>query len=222
MHCNNNSNRSSLAFKFCNPPRYLQDHSSMVYNTSIEPNDNKEKDLPLNHLGMYENKSCYQEVPNPCNPCKPAYKGTNPLLMSAMRGQILLLDRPEFIGSLPVGDVEHDQIYTKEISKYGGRYKSYDDMNNGQIQYYVSGGISNAYFKPNFVTPAIVSHTLVKDPMDVYRPEYNRQSLKPYSFSSCDDNDCLSFSHDTLEFRQELMEKQMRPQNEKKWSARWF
>ena len=131
------------------------------------------------------------------------------------------LDRPALIGSLPVGDVPHDQIYTKFVGNYGKDYRGYSDIKNGNILYWLDPTLSQVYFQPNFVTTAVVSHELRQDPMDVIRPEYPRKVAKPYEWSACRNVDCDSKTYDTLEFRQDLMERQMRSRNESRYEPRW-
>jgi hypothetical protein len=116
-----------------------------------------------------------------------------------------------------VGNVDKDEIYTKRIGNYGGVYRGYGDMNCGQIQYYIpSDNTADAYFEPNFVTPATIIESRFRDPMDVIRPEYHRHSHAYYNWDACARDQCDSYTHDTLEYRQYLMERQMRRRNEQR------
>lgn len=185
----------------------------LLYKKSIQPNPTLTGYTNLNQIGL--------QFANDYFPYGCGVINQNPLLIDTARGIKCPLDRPHLTGELAVGNVEHDEIYTQNISKYGGVYAGYSSINNGQIQYYTDGKIQDAYFRPNFVSPALVSHSVLKDPMDNDKPEYDRHSLVPYTWNKDTSNDCLSFTHDTLEFRQELMEKQMRKRNQQRYTNRW-
>lgn len=204
--------KKSLELEYCT--------TNKVYKQDIQPQNKLYKYKYLNKLGLSLDEQKY--VPVKCNlskQCQYVYNGHNPLLTEAFRGQKLMLDRPNYTGEVPVGNVCHDEIYTPYFKNYGKNYTNYNDITGGQIQYYID--TSDAYFPPNFITPAIVDHTIQIDPMGVVRPEYNRLTLKQYDWDKCNKDECDSFTHDTLEFRQELMEKQMRKINEQKYELRW-
>jgi hypothetical protein len=155
--------------------------------------------------------------------------GTNPLLFNAARAQRLALDRPNYTGK-PLGNVGEKNpsgnsllahVYSSAYTNYGKDYlPDYSNVNTGQIQYYVNSDIAEPYYEPVFVTPAKVHKVLYTDPMGVQKPEYNRESSAPYMFNACDSSaeNCLSSTHDALEFRQELMEKQMAKVNQSRYS----
>ena len=213
---------NSLAFSGCQKTCRMKYCDSFTpYKVSIQPQCSPDVPKGLNHMGIKLDEKAYQKTNTEY--CGKGYIGCNPILVDAPRAQRLVLDRPNYTGEMCVGDVPKDDIYSAEISKIGKGATSYEDLYGGQIQYYVAPGTSDPYFEPIFVTPAFVEHTLFRDPMGVVRPEYKRVSLKPYAWSECStDRDCDSFTHDTLEFRQELMEKQMRKINEQKYDTRWY
>lgn len=222
---------SSLGIPNCTEPACFKSSctTSQTYAQNIQPtHPNKpNQTVRLNPLGVTYD-SHYTPVHTSMNgPCATAFRGTNPKLIDPPRNQTMLLDRPNFVGEVGLGfgtdDIQCvDQIYSPVFNSYGKGYKSYQDINAGQIQYYISTDHEQAYFNPNFTSPAVVNHSMYQDPMGVVRPEYSRASLKPYSWNACaSDRDCDSRTHDALEFRQELMEKQMRKQNEQRYSPRW-
>lgn len=211
---------SSLALPNCSVPSGFACSNRQVYYQDVQPKPDNMKYTPLNPLGMRLSQ-CYTKLQNPVQGCSSVgYVGSNPLLISAPRGEKLVLDRPNYTGEVCVGNVPHDEIYTPQFANYGKHYTDIASIDGGQIQYYI-GSLPNAYSEPNFVTPANVTHEVVRDPMGVYRPQYNRQSLQTYSWDACRQDECDSFTHDSLEFRQELMEKQMRKRNEQSWDSRW-
>lgn len=207
---------TNLGISNCQKAKGLDCYSKQLYKTSIQPQiPHSTQYRPLNVLGVqYEDE--YTKNEN-CG-----YNGRNPLLIDAMRGIQVPLDRPHFTGELAVGNVEHDEIYTPKIREYGRNYRNYSDIRSGNVQYYTIDDTKDAYFQPNFVTPAEITHTLRQDPMGNFHPEYNRNSMKQYSFNGCDGSVCDSYTHDSLEFRQELMEKQMRKYNSQRYESRWY
>jgi hypothetical protein len=214
----------SLATTTCSTPPILQSNERVAYYNNIQPatpSISPSTVVPLNTLGLRYD-SGYTKVTCPSNiHCPTSYVGRNPKLIDAMRGQQLRLNEPNLTGRVAVGDVEHDEIYSSEFNRYGEPYNNYQDMNTGQIQYYYFKDRGDAYYSPNFVTPADVTYQLFRDPEGNIRPEYPRKSKATYMWNPCKQDQCDSFTHDTLEFRQELMEKQMRKQLESRWTPRW-
>jgi hypothetical protein len=212
----------SLGISNCQKTPGFQCSSTQTYEQSVQPNNNN-KYTNLNVLGLHLQTEKYTPVSCGDNPCPYGYNGTNPLLIDQVRGEKLLLDRPNYTGSVSVGDVCVDQIYSPYYRNYGKNYTSYTDISGGQYQYYLpSDDTANAYAYPNYVDKALVDHTVFIDPMGVAKPEYNRQSLKNYSWNpQAQNRDCDSYTHDTLEFRQELMEKQSRKMNQSNWEYRY-
>jgi hypothetical protein len=209
--------------------------SQLMYKTDIQPplfpnNQNiylnvigpmLQNDCPYNAYAPKVNESCRNKAGTAtlgsANACGVSYVSSNPKLYDSVRAQALMIDRPPLTGELPVGDVKHDQIYTKRIQRYGGEYKEYSDIVGGNVLYYIPQESRDAYREPVFVTTATVAHVLVQDPMGVVRPEYRRTSQSQYDWDKCNQDQCDSFTHDSLEFRQELMEKQMRKRNEQEY-----
>ena len=201
---------------------------SLTNTTSLQPNPKRTtcNTSNLNRIGLTES-ACYKKDPKNCG-----YRGTNPLLRDVLRGGWLNLDRPHFTGEVPVGNVKNDIIYNDNIGRYGGIYPNYNSIPAGQIQYYVDGKLSGAYNEPAFHSPAVVKMEMFTDPMGSVRPQYNRHPLSPYQWAppGCpkkevcgvtDDASCFSSMHDSLRFREDLMERQQRKNLETNWQARW-
>lgn len=212
-------NNTSLAISNCQVPGAFREHAYIPFGNDVEPRCTSTQThiTPLNQMGIELVWDQYRPVN--CQG-QPAYQGTNPKLMDAVRGQPLFLDRPHFTGALPVGNVEHDQIYTKDIDKYGGVYKNYEAMRGGSIQYYVDSTTADAYVSPNYTQPRPVNKQLFQDPMGVVKPMYFRQEECDQSWNTCRPEPNSS-TFDTLLYRQDLMERQSRVRNQQKWSARW-
>jgi hypothetical protein len=206
------SRTCSLSYKNCTLPTrtitLLKENIQPVYTPSERINLNT---YPL----KYDTTTIYTPVTTNIKGCKDAVQGSNPLLIEPVRGQRLLLSQPPFNSETEIGMYGPSQFPS---NRYGKRYTDYGSINAGQIQYYYNNDRKNPYTGPNFVTPAYVEYELVKDPMDNVRPAYNRMSLESYDYHC---NECDSYTHDTLVFRQELMEKQMRKRNSQEWVYRY-
>ena len=213
---------SSIGIEGCKEASLFNCYNKQRYNKSIEPSqtgNNTQRNL--NHIGLDLDPNY---VPVHCpnsRGCENTWAGTNPLLLDPRRNILTKLDRPNYISSVPVGNVCQDQIYTPFFRNYGKNYRNYSDINGGQIQYYTNDSLTEAYFDPVFTTPAVVDHQIFIDPMGAVKPEYNRKSLAQYDWNQCNKQACDSFTHDSLEFRQDLMALQMRKMNQQDWQLRW-
>jgi hypothetical protein len=170
-------------------------------------------------MGIKPDKCMHYPIKTPyCN--QTSVSSDIPLLMDVVRGQRVFLDRAPHMTNIQ--DVETDDIYTREISQYGkGYYNNYEDIDAGQIQYWISEDSGDAFDDINFVTPNVIDHTITVDPMGVVRPEYTRATRRDCEWNECNPQECLSSSHDALTFRQDMMERQMRKRNEQEYTLRW-
>lgn len=193
-----------------------------VYKQDIQPKPvSNAKSIKLNKLGLKLQEQNYIPVKaDLSNQCEVAYAGCNPLLIDAMRGDRLLLDRPNLTGKVPI-NVCPNQVYQPWLNTYGKNYTNYNDITGGQIQYYVDPTNADAYYPPNFVTPALIDHTIKVNPMGVVYPQYERQSMQPYMWDGCNKDECNSSTKDQLTFREGLMASQMRKMNQQRYQPRW-
>jgi hypothetical protein len=175
------------------------------YRIRFESNNACSGQIPLNPLGM-EFDSRY--TPLQCG-SKVCYEGTNPLLYEPMRGQKLLLDRPNLVSNVKVGDVSHDNIYTPLVKSYGGKYCNYEQIAGGQIQYWVPY-CSNVFESPVFTTSAVVADEIYIDPMGVAKPQYSRYPTPNLNDTSVYDSRTL----DTIKYRENLMASQLATMNQ--------
>lgn len=131
----------------------------------------------------------------------------DPRLFDVRRSIPLRLDRPPDVSQIPSS---FEEIYGPNLTGYGKGYKSYQDVNAGQIVYYDS--------KP----PAIydISSTVhgfyYRDPMGVVKPQYIRVPDIKYNMFKSVDN-CLSSIRDSNEFREDLIARQQLKHNQQKW-----
>lgn len=113
------------------------------------------------------------------------------------------------------GSVNYEDIYDPRFTGYGDPYRSYVDVNLGNVNYYY--GDIDAYRYPNFVTRSKVDFIEYTDPMGRVKPEYQRlagvNDTRPFV-----DNQFMS---DSSYFRENIMESQMRKRNAELWQLRY-
>lgn len=112
------------------------------------------------------------------------------------------------------GTVGFEDIYDPRFNGYGDEYRAYGDIASGQIQYYYSD--LDIYRYPSWVTRSKVDFIDYVDPMGRVLPEYSRQV-------GVDDVKATvgqQYDADALYFREDLMERLMRKNNEQSWQAR--
>ena len=157
----------------------------------------------------------------PVAPCNDTiYISQDPRQYNAVRAEYTRLD------TIPMdGNVRLNTIYDEKYTNYGKAFNSYENINDGQVVYYVDKSIQDAFYKPVYSEPAEESTVLYKDPMGAMKPEHNRRALvntqnptvtttRHYPYS-------LSFLQDTQSYREDLIALQQRKHNQEKWSARW-
>lgn len=136
------------------------------------------------------------------------YSSLDPRLIDVPRGFTTSLDRPPIDGR-----VHLDQLYTdNQLEDYGKKYKSYTDVNSGQILYYTDRKFDDVYFHPNFVTPAKVSGVTSFDPMGGLTVNYERFPVNQTKNSN------LSWINDSTNFREDLMSLQTRQIRQYDWN----
>jgi hypothetical protein len=133
-------------------------------------------------------------------------------VIDAVRDMKLVLDKPAETGS-----VDMDLVSNFNNSNYASVYRSYGDIKNGQIGYYVDPAVSQPFIAPVYTLSSYVDKTIFKDPMDSVKPEYIKKPLVNtlYSTSSLQD------TRDQLFFREDLMSRQQNLYNRTSWVNRW-
>lgn len=148
------------------------------------------------------------------------YISQDPRLYSNALAQYIPLDIPPITGKVELKD-----IYNSNLDNYKTGYKTYNDMNDGQIEYYIDKSISEPLYKPVYTENAIQIKNLYKDPMDSIKLECNREPIinikNPTLFHRENYPTCLSFLQDTQSYREDLISLQQRKRNQEKWSYRW-
>lgn len=240
----NNGIPTNLGVTNCYISKYFDCYNKVPFKQAIEPTDkcgfdiinpqlmlenyatdfqkvncNKEEEKKLCNTGCcYSNK---KECNNNCNPnCNTVFISTDPRLIDVPRAQITPLDAPPFSGEIPLSEINDNPI----LNRFGKDYRTYSDINAGQITYYTNRATEDAFFNPNFVSSANMVGTIYQDPMGAIKPQYERFPLKcnnPLNTSNTNYQYCLSSIDDSTEHRQDLMARQMRKMNEQRWAPRW-
>jgi hypothetical protein len=114
----------------------------------------------------------------------------------------------------PAGSVNFEDIYDSRFTSYGDPYRSYSDVNLGQVQYYYSD--VDAYRRPNFIIRSNVDFVDYHDPNGKIKPYYER------SASLADTKDIVEnrYDADSLMHREDLMSRQMAKRNAEMWQLR--
>lgn len=156
-----------------------------------------------------------------CNTCTTEqYASWDPRTWSAVHNQYLTFSRPPLESS-----VKLSEVYSDKLKGYGQCYQSYDDINAGNIAYYIDRSREDAYYPPNFTQPSVnVTKVVYKDPMGALKPEYQRQIpyKNPVTNPSCDyEPFALSFLKDTQTHRDDIMTGLLSKTNQQRWEPRW-
>ena len=122
------------------------------------------------------------------------YLNSDPRLFNSGGGTWLQLDRPP-IYCAPKLDTLNDD---KNLDYYGQGYKSYSDINAGQILYYTDRNSSNI----NFSSKNTAKCTPFSDPMNTSHPYLNitpKQDFNPITDDNCNvtGDYCLSWLRDS-------------------------
>jgi hypothetical protein len=107
------------------------------------------------------------------------------------------------------------QIYDPRFTGYGDAYRGYQDIELGNVKYYYTD--VDAYRTPNFVIRNKVDHVDLQQPMgDIYSTYPREAALE--DVRDIVNNDWMAKS---TEFREDLMERQMRKSNARQWQLRF-
>ena len=218
---NNKDYPTNMSIKNCQFPSFLG------YNTPFRKNIESNKHFtshntninPQIMLNKYSKDFQRISCTNNINCPKIQYISKDPRLISVQHnGQVLTLDRPPLQSKIMLSKIPFD----KNLNHYGQNYKTYSDIDGGDIMYY-TGNIQDPFISPVFSNNSVsVTGTLYKTPMTNIWPVYTRKPLKNIIGTEKDTyDDCLSFTTDTNNFRNDIISKQMSKINRQQWSTRW-
>jgi hypothetical protein len=195
---------SNLSIPYCLTPDIYDCYNEYIF---------KENNTP--GFGLVE--TCVSSCP------KYSYLSADPRLSVPVRGIRVPIDKPPLDSTILLKD-----IYNDDLKNYGQNYNTYSDINAGQIMYYTTKSLEDAYNEPVFNGLANTVGVLYKDPMDNIKPHYERfpvgKQNNPMTESRCDmdlDGYGLSWLKDSSNQRQDLISKQMSTINQQRWAPRW-
>jgi hypothetical protein len=145
----------------------------------------------------------------------------DPTLIDAARGIQIGLDAPPQESTIRLADIYTDPA----LEFYGKPTSTYEDINRGQIMYYVNRDLARPFSSPNFVSASTARGDLYKDPMGAVKPQFNRFPIKcenPITSAKRRWEYKLSSIQDTTLHREDLMARQMRKWNEQDFQKRWL
>ena len=218
---------TNMSVAGCSVPDYYGCYSTRVFKVQQEPVArtgtftlnpgvlSKDKFDP--NFNAIDSKTC------PRSSCSgTTYLSSDPRLFNAASGDWMQLDRPPLVSTPKLNTLKSD----KKLNCYGQGYKSYNDVNAGQISYYINRELEDAFFEPLFTKKATAVGTMYQDPMGVMRPQYERfpnEKFDPVLENACDakGDSCLSWIRDSQHHREDLLASQMRKHNEQRFAPRW-
>jgi hypothetical protein len=215
--------KSNLSIRGSTLSPYFDYYDRAEFSRQIQPED-KTEHYVLNPKS-YANKTAPDFGKIPCQTASscpaPSWMSWDPRLFSVTRVGYTPLDRPPPAGEVRLKNTyKNGYTYDRAIGFHG-----YEELEDGDITYYIDKSIENPFFKPVFSEPAQEYSSIFVDPMGSIKPEYNRVALvntenptvtTPESYPYC-----LSFIQDSQSHREDIMALQTRKMNQSKWSARW-
>lgn len=115
----------------------------------------------------------------------------------------------------PAGSINFEDIYDPRFNSYGDPYRSYSDVNLGQVRYYYSD--VDAYRQPNFISRSNVDFVDFRNPNGQIWPYYERssslQDVKAQSESQT--------TADELYHREDMMSQLMRKSDRSSWQLKF-
>lgn len=202
----------------------------MKYMTSIGPGENYYSDVaqPINaNMGISYNPEqapmVLDQVVTPIGHVQPLFHSIDPQLV---RERGLSKERMETMPrrtkwsakysgfDAADGTVNFEDIYDPRFNGYGDPYRSYSDVNLGQVQYYYSD--IDAYRDPNFGGRSKIDFLEYTNPMGKTIPEYDRK-VGVNDIKKDVEN---QWHADTIYQREDLMTKLMSKRNSELWQLR--
>jgi hypothetical protein len=136
-------------------------------------------------------------------------------------GQYTLVDVPYRDSNVNISQI--DKIYGDDFNGYTTNYKNYNQIEGGDITYYVNRENAVPFISPLFSSDFNTTSVLYKDPMGGVRPVYIRQPNKPTN-KLTERNTFeygLSWVEDTNEHREDMMARNLQKINKNRWTPRW-
>lgn len=220
---------TNMSVRNCNFSDYYDCQPKRLFKLSVEPKKEVQKITTLNpniFLDKFNNPGFVTINPGECpnSLCSTeGFTSSDPRLLNAAGPSQLILDRPPMNSTMKLNTIAHNT----NLDNYGQNYKSYHDVNAGQIIYYIDHSREDAFYGPNFTIPAKTAGIMYKDPMGNMLPQYERlvepcdNTNNPITKEGCGYDNCLSWMEDSGFHREDLLARQMRKHNQQRYEPRW-
>lgn len=208
---------TNTALAGCRPPRdYYNECPYQVFAESTQPRERK----GYHYINPQSYATDFHPIPCDLKGCSnPVYTSQDPRLIDVPRGTSMVVDTPPLDHN-----VKLCEIYSNKFGEYGKPYRTYSDINLGDITYYTNESRADPFYKPVFSTSAKTVSSLYQDPMGSIKPQYDRIPLNyenPYDGYKPDYDGGLSYLYYTGYQREDIMARQMRKRNQERWMPRW-
>ena len=136
-------------------------------------------------------------------------------------GQYTIVDVPYRDSGVDLNQL--DKIYGDDFNGYKTSYVNYDQIEGGDITYYVNKENAVPFISPIFSSDFNATSVLYKDPMGGVYPVYIRQPNKPTNKLTGRNTFeyGLSWVEDTNEHREDILARNIQKINKNRWDARW-
>lgn len=206
---------SNLAVRECNTCF----ENPYKFDQSTQP-ECKQGFVNLNVLGLQEYPNFIGVEQTPCGGLAYTSKVPDSKARDPARGTLMYFDRPPL-----VGQVNSCNVYDEKYRGYGSQYRTYSDINTGQIQYYYDRSREDAYYEPIYDIESNVDSYLYRDPMGVVKPVYSKCPSKngyncPFGQAETQYG-CDTWTNDSSMHREDIMSRQQMVHNQQRWMPRW-
>jgi len=181
------------------------------YQVMNELEQNEDQIHFMSRMGLYDMQD-YKVVDNPIGG-KGYHYVQDGRVVDAARNIRMVLDQPAKVGA-----VDMNFVANFDNSNYLANYKTYSDIKNGQIAYYVNKDVAQPFIYPVYTLSSYVDKTIRVDPMDSVKPEYIKTPVASTLHSVSKDQ----ATRDELSFREDLMSRQQNLYNRTSWTNRWI
>ena len=184
----------------------------------LNPNFGMDKATDFTPHSYPQKKGKYNKNKRPHQPpcSNPQWSSLDSRLISTTHTPNFL--DPQTLDSAPyTGEVPLSQIYDKNLTNYGKKYKSYKDIHAGQIRYYLDKDLTPVLFDPLFVVPSNVTSQLFVDPMSSRKFQTIRDPVLENNRNVSE----YQFDRDQIEFRESIMHSQMAVMNQQDFNHVW-
>jgi len=208
-------------FKQPSTKLYLQDIQPKLYSYAVDPTPIN-SNIGITYTPQEPPRVLSQIADSSIGAAYPLYSRIDPQLVRKDGTRAQLSKNPvrtnwsqEYSNfDAPPGTINYEDIYDPRFNSYGDPYRSYTDINLGQVQYYYSD--VDAYTRPNFITRSNIDFVEFTDPMGRVKPYYNRTASLDEVRGQVENERTA----DELLHRQDIMSSLMAKRQSEMWQLR--